>query len=210
MYDFDEIKEHYQRITPLIMEVSSVNVKYWVDPYRFSKNWNTQYSPIEESMWMDIRSFGKVPMYPQYPIDRYFVDFGNPYTKIAIECDGKEFHKDKHKDHLRDLYLAEQGRIVYRISGADCIRVLPDFDNLEDLDSDDRLNVCSDYFDKTAGGLIRSIAIYHFGWIPFYNDECFINLGLKCLNERISIKGQLDEVKVDLAINRFYKFYEHD
>lgn len=76
-------------------------------------------TPIEFWLWSDIRQ-ANVVMYPQYPVGKFFVDFANPVAKVAIECDGKEFHKDKAKDAARDEELLSMGWTVYRISGKDC------------------------------------------------------------------------------------------
>ena len=50
---------------------------------------------------------------------RYFVDFGDPWRQIAIECDGAQWHDEK-ADAIRDSNLAGLGWIVHRISGRDC------------------------------------------------------------------------------------------
>lgn len=76
-------------------------------------------TPIEAWLWADLRGAGAV-VYPQYPVGRYFVDFASPVAKVAIECDGAAFHKDKAKDHARDEELRALGWEVYRISGSDC------------------------------------------------------------------------------------------
>lgn len=79
-------------------------------------DWPGFFSPIEMDAWCSIRSKGIV-MYPQYPVLKYFVDFGNPVLKIAIEVDGKKFH-DKKKDAIRDLELLGVGWKVFRIPGS--------------------------------------------------------------------------------------------
>lgn len=76
-------------------------------------------TPIEWCLWADIRACNAI-FYPQYPVGRFFVDFGNPVAKVAIECDGYEYHLDKGKDRDRDDELAALGWRVYRISGHDC------------------------------------------------------------------------------------------
>jgi hypothetical protein len=51
-------------------------------------------------------------LYPQYPVGRYFVDFGNPVHKVAIECDGARWHS-----YRRDG--ARSGRMLAAISARD-------------------------------------------------------------------------------------------
>lgn len=80
-----------------------------------------QMSPIEDALWFDIRAEGAV-LYPQYPVAGYFVDFGNPIAKVAIECDGKEFHKDLKRDEQRQRRIEAAGWTVYRLSGSACVK----------------------------------------------------------------------------------------
>ena len=49
------------------------------------------------------------------------VDFGNPIAKVALECDGAQFH-DARKDAARDRKLAALGWTVYRVPGWQCLR----------------------------------------------------------------------------------------
>ena len=54
-----------------------------------------------------------------------FLDFANPVAKVAIECDGREFH-DQRKDEERDARLSEIGWTVYRLTGSQIVREYPD------------------------------------------------------------------------------------
>lgn len=74
---------------------------------------------IEKMFWSDIKDH-KLPLFPQFPIGKHFVDFANPEHRIAVECDGHEFHKDKEKDARRDADLADMGWRVVRIEGWKC------------------------------------------------------------------------------------------
>jgi very-short-patch-repair endonuclease len=79
-------------------------------------------TPIESQLWQDIRNFPfQVRMYREYPVGKYFVDFGDPWAKLAIEADGAEFH-DPVKDMHRDRYLESLGWEVKRVKGKDCIK----------------------------------------------------------------------------------------
>jgi Protein of unknown function (DUF559) len=73
-------------------------------------------SPPEFDTWWSIRYYG-LPLYPQYPILNYFVDFGDPWQRIGIEADGRNYH-DEGKDLRRDEELFEIGWKVFRIPGA--------------------------------------------------------------------------------------------
>lgn len=115
------IRGHYAHFNDQIM---AERPNEWaIDAYAWEPT-GIRMTPIERMFWGDIRD-ANVVMYPQYPVGRFFVDFGNPVAKVAIECDGKAFHLDKAKDQARDRALADMGWTVYRITGADCIK---DFD----------------------------------------------------------------------------------
>ena len=93
----------------------------WVlDPYAWDegKGW-VHMTPIESAFWSDARKANLV-LYPQYPACGYFLDFANPAAKVAIECDGAAFHKDKSVDRERDLVLMLDGWTVYRLTGKEC------------------------------------------------------------------------------------------
>lgn len=86
------------------------------DPYFI--DWMPVFTPIESDMWHYIRALG-LPFYPQYPVGRFFVDFADPAKKIAIECDGKQWH-DAAKDAKRDSVLLSLGWRVMRFTGRQC------------------------------------------------------------------------------------------
>lgn len=87
------------------------------DPYAIA-DWLKIFTPIEDDAWCEIRSYG-LPMWPQFPVDKFFVDFGNPVKKVALECDGRDFH-DAKKDAERDAVLLSHGWRVLRVTGSQC------------------------------------------------------------------------------------------
>jgi len=112
------IRTHYKKHNPGIL--AERRDEWAIDPYA----WDAQppfifLTPIESWFWADARNADLV-LYPQYPVAGVFVDFANPAAKVAIECDGAEFHTNKCKDAIRDEGLAYIGWTVYRITGADC------------------------------------------------------------------------------------------
>lgn len=114
--DWRRIRAHYAALTPRILNEASN--EWAIDAYAWD-NGMISMTPIEYWLWGDIREAGLV-MYPQYPVSGVFVDFANPRAKVAIECDGREFHKDKAKDQRRDEGLQALGWTVYRITGSEC------------------------------------------------------------------------------------------
>lgn len=117
MNDWDAIRNFYSAHHQQIMSASPM--QYGCDPYWWSDC--IEMTPIERSMWSDIRGTGIV-FYPQYPVLNFFVDFANPQMKIAIECDGKDWHDPK-KDAIRDAKLRDIGWNVYRFTGSDCKKI---------------------------------------------------------------------------------------
>lgn len=90
------------------------------DPYSVVGAYD-RLTPIEEQLWCDIRCAG-LPMFMQYPVGPYTLDFGDPERKIGIEADGKAFH-DKDRDAARDKRLLEEfGWKVFRVTGAECMK----------------------------------------------------------------------------------------
>lgn len=190
----NEIRAHYEQLTPLIL--SRGNNK-WLSPYTPFFDWNYLFSPIEKQTWSALRYFGKCPFYPQYPVNRFFVDFGNPKVKVAIECDGKEWHTDKEKDANRDKVILSEGWTVFRISGADCFRSCDEYFFLERYSDRDKGGIISNYY-QNIDGLIKAIAIFYFGYKDYSFFEMEIDSAFNCLMSALS-PGQLNSVYPDLT-----------
>lgn len=114
--DWQRIRAHYAALTPRILAEASN--EWATDAYAWD-NGMIRMTPIESWLWADIREANLV-MYPQYPVNGVFVDFANPRAKVAIECDGRDFHLDKAKDQRRDKGLQVMGWTIYRITGSEC------------------------------------------------------------------------------------------
>lgn len=116
-----EIRENYKN-----------NWKPKSDPYSFVKHeWMT---PIEKNVWAEIRFFG-LPMYPQFPIGKYFADFADPENGVIIEADGKFHDMQKDKDFERQKELEKYGWRIYRIRGSQTFhKDRDDYENSEVTD----------------------------------------------------------------------------
>lgn len=100
------------------LDICKAGRKEWgIDPYEV--DWMSVFTPIEACLWSDIREVDAV-LYPQYPVGRYFVDFGNPVARVAIECDGAAYHRDELKDAARQRAICGMGWHIYRLSGRLC------------------------------------------------------------------------------------------
>jgi len=186
-----DIKKHYEILTP---KIYLTNQNRWVSPYGWITNWPEIMTPIEFQTWQAIRCYGQIPIYPQYPIGKYFADFANPNLGIVIECDGKEFHQDKEKDFKRDTELFKLGYIVYRVSGSDCMK-LPsdDYYNVTGFDDErTRIGVLEEFYKKTMEGLLASLAWFYLFKKPYYHGVDERDLMIECLNNHVSLKEEVN------------------
>ena len=122
---FTRIRAFYRRHEAGIL----ANRDDWYDdPYLWNSEGRIELTPIESALWHDIRAEGLV-LYPQYPVGRFFVDFGNPVWKIAIECDGKAWHRDGERDAKRQADIERMGWTVYRAPGRLCVTDVSETDD---------------------------------------------------------------------------------
>lgn len=136
------------------------------DPYVV--DWLQVFTPIEYGAWCSIREYG-LPFYPQYPVHGVILDFADPKKKIALECDGKEWH-DAVKDQQRDAMLAEHGWRVYRVTGSECNSSRSDLGELkeklrdEDITQQEFETKLLDWLNNTSDGVVAAIAALHYGY----------------------------------------------
>jgi len=149
---FRNIRHNYS----LYQELVDADLASWMsgNPYEIA-NWTMLFTPIEAAAWHDIRAVG-LPLWPQLPVGRYFVDFGNPVRKIALECDGKQWHDEK-KDAKRDLDLMMQGWTVYRVPGWRCKRVIDRPDDLMEMSDEEQKAFWRRHRDETMRGVIDGL-----------------------------------------------------
>jgi very-short-patch-repair endonuclease len=118
MSKWNDIRAFYDELRELI-ELAGRSEWADDDPYLWEHAGGIELTPIERWLWTDIRALDMV-LYPQYPVGRFFLDFGNPIARVAVECDGAAWHQDKDKDAARDAKLLELGWTVYRFPGWEC------------------------------------------------------------------------------------------
>jgi hypothetical protein len=150
------LREIYEEITLKIFKYNGRADPYFVD-------WSALFTPIEVMAWSEVRSNG-MHMFPQYPVGRYFLDFADPRNKIALECDGKQWH-DEAKDRRRDADLFEMGWCVYRATGAECMRFVQppaDYREMTEGEEPDDEHLYRWYL-QTIDGLGESIRAVHYG-----------------------------------------------
>ncbi|MFV9511794.1 endonuclease domain-containing protein [Tepidibacillus sp. LV47] len=84
-------------------------------------------SPIERRLYDALTSRGHY-IVTQYPMGKYRIDIALPQNKIAIECDGHQFHSSKEakeRDKRKDKFLRSKGWKVIRIPGWMIYKSLP-------------------------------------------------------------------------------------
>jgi very-short-patch-repair endonuclease len=164
---FKALREHYARELPAMMAEYEATGRMTFDPYQV--NFLPYLTPIEEYTWQAIRRYG-VPFYPQIPALGYFLDFANPFLKIDIECDGKQWH-DREKDAIRDTRLMQDGWTVYRIPGWKCNKVIEEpwerFHQMREkgeyISQEEYERYSNDWFLNTVDGLVMALGLVHFG-----------------------------------------------
>lgn len=150
---FLEIRKAYASRLPAWIEEYEATGEMRQDPYFM--DW--EFSPIERQVWCDIRTLG-IPFFPQVPVLNYFLDFGCPFLKIGIECDGKAWH-DYDLDKARDARLAQQGWMIFRIEGHECNRVVEPW---EEYEEEERQELIYSYFMETSEGVVSAIKRKYF------------------------------------------------
>lgn len=118
----DDYFEKLKKLKGLYGEIYDEIIRKHPSPIGFLFHWDELLTPVELNIWRDIRFLG-LPFYPQYPVDRYFVDFGDPVCRIGIEVDSK-YHRirgARSKDVKRESELRQLGWDIYRIEGRDSI-----------------------------------------------------------------------------------------
>src|SRR5688572_20602457 len=119
-------RQIYMEMIPVIMERAAVNVKWAINPYPV--DWGSILSKIEFDAWTSIRGH-YIALYPQFPVFNYFIDFANPYLRVGVEMDGKDYH-DPDKDRIRDEMLWKYGWKIFRIPGRECYTKYMSYDDL--------------------------------------------------------------------------------
>jgi hypothetical protein len=158
------VRQGYMEIGDIILEgARRGNI---VEPYFLPWGEFWKKSPPEFATWWSIRYY-YLPLYPQYPILNYFVDFGDPWQRVGIEADGRSYH-DEEKDLRRDEELFEMGWKVFRIPE---VETRPGYlgpdDEFRELDERARRARLSRWLLQTSDGVIQALkALYYDGSMP--------------------------------------------
>jgi hypothetical protein len=157
-----DISERFRRIRhnyALFQQLVDAGFESWMGTNQYEVgDWVSIFTPIEAATWHDIRC-GGLPLWPQLPVDRFFVDFGNPIAKVALECDGAQWH-DEARDARRDAVLHELGWKVWRAPGWRCNRVMERPDDFPEWSPEEQDEFWRRKRAETMQGLIDEIRPY--------------------------------------------------
>lgn len=195
------LSKHWKSNEKYILDIFKNNPKSCYSPYIF--DYSTIFTPIEMMAWSAIKCVGCIPFYPQYPVCGYIVDFGNPFFKIAIELDGKDYHLDKSKDHKRDDKIIKSGWEVFRITGSSMYNhPSKSLNEIEDMLFYGEINeyeyeeLVSDFF-NTGWGFFQSIKMAYNGTLDNVINEYSIvkYYAIKCLMDK-NVSKKFDVLKI--------------
>lgn len=160
----DEAKGWADRLTAIkaLYEPLTLEQLDELDPWIFQ--FDATLTPIERALLEDFRSAGIV-MFQQYPVGPYFLDFADPFKRIGVEADGRQFH-DASRDRLRDQRLWDEfGWRVYRVSGAECKRrrACPQADPEDEQAAPEDHRRAGEFYARTSEGLVDALQYVHYG-----------------------------------------------
>lgn len=138
-----EIRELYKDFNPITED------GFRISPYSLGIDWMGIFTPIEDNVWSEIRYLG-LPLYPQFPVGNYFIDFADPVRKIGIEVDSVQWHKNHQKDQEREINLKKMGWDIYRIKSYQTKKSRVDFENNEGI-------IDPKFFTECAEGILMEI-----------------------------------------------------
>jgi very-short-patch-repair endonuclease len=103
--------------------VRCVVVRSAEEAKRIAQTLDTLESPIEQSLYLHCLSMSAGSrLVGQYQLDKYRLDFAVPELRLAVECDGHDFHASKEQrghDAARDRCLTAHGWRTLRFTGSE-------------------------------------------------------------------------------------------
>jgi len=154
-------RQVYMENISSIIETSKNDIRKWDNDYYL--NWRNHFSPIEKIAWDSIKEMGNLVLYPQFPVFNHFIDFANPYLKIGIELDGKDYHNIE-KDTERDLKFKRFGWKIFRISGKEANHIY--LNNLEldekEIINEEKIIQIQNWILNSCDGILTAIKYWYF------------------------------------------------
>ncbi|MFL5765784.1 MAG: hypothetical protein ACJ77K_17695 [Bacteroidia bacterium] len=107
--DLDLVKAIYEKLTLEAEEEGGSNYDKSRAMVPYIVDWGDYFNETERKIWDDLRTHG-VWLYPKYPIDKYFIQFGNPFYKVGVHI---TYNNSVYDQSEKLLKLREQGWVIY-------------------------------------------------------------------------------------------------
>lgn len=200
--NFRYSEEESQQYFAMLNGVREAYIQNWTgeerqSPYKFGE-WFEYMTPIERNVWSDIRHLG-LPFYPQFPVGKYYIDFADPFRKIAIEVDGR-IHDDelaRQRDRAKEAFLRGRGWHVLRIPGYTTYKCRIDYE-INDYYDD---HIDERFWTQCSEGILQRLMdkVYRPLWRDKYNEDEEIKL---ISSEDIMRQCEIAEKKQEKRIAR--------
>lgn len=122
------------------------------DPYKFGFQ-SGGMTIIENNVWNVIR-WNCMEFYPQFPCGKYYIDFADPFNKIALEIDGKDHLREEviKRDKLKEKFLNKNGWKVFRIEGWRTYKTYYDYFDSDRINEmyEDEIQRAQELYERTA------------------------------------------------------------
>lgn len=163
------IKQYYLLNEAYMWDEYNKRKKATFNPYPY--DWIRIMTPIEFLAWEVVR-FKGLSVMPQYPVLNYYLDFANPFIKVGLELDGKQYH-DADKDRTRDKRLQQEGWQIIRVTGSEMHNSnhLDYFMLHEHFEDEDIYEQIEQYFYNTGEGVMEAMKIVFWNGRIYGQDE---------------------------------------
>ena len=148
----ETIKRNYE--TFAIRVALGVDDWHRSSPYEIA-DWLRVLTEPEFGAWQDIRSAG-LPLWPRLPVGNFVVSFGNPVSKVALQCGGES--DDMAPEDLRvDHWLKQIGWRVFRAPYERCLRVMETPSDIRERTGECDESYRASYLTDTLAGTILEV-----------------------------------------------------
>lgn len=171
LHKLKALRRYYDSNMDSIMKTFYKSKYSWDSSY--PTDWRKVLSEIELIIWDTLRTKGRIVLYPQFPVDYYFVDFANPGLKIGLEIK-KNATNDPEKKQKRLEKIKNAGYTIYEVSGKEMYRSHFVTLNEIDLQSDSEAEIYKElafWLLETGDGVIQAIKEVHFEERDEYEED---------------------------------------
>lgn len=169
---YPEIRRRYEELLPVIIDKYPITIPYEI------ADWFLILTKAERMFWDCIRSLA-APFYPEFPVGKYYVDFADPFRKIAIEVHSNKYHLGREeKDFIRQSNIEDLGWSVYHLEAKHMWVVMDDFekndfgkeaDNVSATRNHDLASKYLKYYSNDADGILRRFMYKHYSDIDRFS-----------------------------------------